>query len=159
MGAGEKRDRRLHVGTADISAAVEEASLSRTARPDPEVVERPVRRTFTAEFKRRVVEEAEACHEPGEVGALLRRHGLYSSHLVTWRRQWKAGALAGLTLRKRGRKAQATTALAAKVAKLEREKARLEQRLQQAETIIAFQKKVSDLLGIPLRRPDTDGSN
>lgn len=147
------------MGTADISAAVEEASLSRTARPDPEVVERPVRRTFTAEFKRRVVEEAEACHEPGEVGALLRRHGLYSSHLVTWRRQWKAGALAGLTLRKRGRKAQATTALAAKVAKLEREKARLEQRLQQAETIIAFQKKVSDLLGIPLRRPDTDGSN
>ena len=73
MGAGEKRDRRLHVGTADISAAVEKASLSRTARPDPEVVERPVRRTFTAEFKRRVVEESGACREAGEVGALLRQ--------------------------------------------------------------------------------------
>jgi transposase len=159
MSASEKRDRSLHVGTADMSAAVEEANLSRTARLDPEVVERPIRRRFTAEFKRRVVEEAEACREPGDVGALLRRHALYSSHLVTWRRQWKAGALAGLTPRKRGRKAQPTNALTAQVAKLEREKARLEQRLKQAETIIEFQKKVSDLLGIPLRRPDNNGND
>lgn len=150
--------------TVETSAAVEEASPSgsvrlTTVRPDPEVVERPVRRTFTAEFKRRVVEEAEACRQPGEVGALLRRHGLYSSHLVAWRRQWKAGALAGLAPRKRGRTPQATNPLAAKVAKLERDKARVEQRLKQAETIIEFQKKVSELLGIPLRRPDGDESD
>ena len=147
------------MGTAGGSATVEETvTLSQAARPTPEVVERPVRRTFTAEFKRRVVEEAAACHEPGDLGALLRRHGLYSSHLVAWRHQWKAGALAGLTPRKRGRKGAAKNALTVKVVKLERENARLEQRLRQAETIIEFQKKVSDLLGIPLRRPDSDGS-
>ena len=150
--------------TAETSAAVEEASLSgsvrlTTVRPDPEVVERPVRRTFTAEFKRRVVEEAEACRQPGEVGALLRRQGLYSSHLVAWRRQWKAGSLAGLAPRKRGRTPQALNPLAATVAKLERDKARVEQRLKQAETIIEFQKKVSELWGIPLRRPDGDESD
>ena len=164
MSTGEKRDRRSHVGTVQISAAAERASAPRTeglptVRPDPEVVERPVRRTFTAEFKRRVLEEAAACGEAGQLGALLRRHGLYSSHLVTWRRQWKAGALAGLVPRKRGRQAPAKNPLVAKVTKLERENARLEQRLTQAETIIEFQKKVSELLGIPLRRPDDDGSD
>ena len=164
MSTGEKRDRRSHVGTVAMNAAVEETSPAPTPRlmtvpPDPEVAERPVRRTFTAEFKRRVVEEAEACREAGDVGALLRRHGLYSSHLVAWRRQWKAGALAGLAPRKRGRQAPATNPLAATVAKLEREKARLEQRLTQAETIIEFQKKVSELLGIPLRRPNSGGSD
>lgn len=148
---------------ASGAAAVEEASPPRTeglatGRPAPEVMERPVRRTFTAEFKRRVVEEAAACTEPGQLGALLRRHGLYSSHLVTWRRQGKAGALAGLAARRRGRQARVTNPLVATVVKLEREKARLEQRLQQAETIIEFQKKVSELLGIPLRRPGADGS-
>jgi transposase len=147
---------------ASGASAVEEASPPRkeglaTGRPDPEVVERPVRRTFTAEFKRRVVEEAAACTEPGQLGALLRRHGLYSSHLV-WRRQGKARALAGLAARRRGRQARATNPLVATVVKLERDKARLEQRLQQAETIIEFQKKVSELLGIPLRRPGADGS-
>lgn len=161
MTRGGQSERRPQVETVETSAAVEEASPSgsvrlTTVRPDPEVVERPVRRTFTAEFKRRVVEEAEACRQPGEVGALLRRHGLYSSHLVTWRRQWKAGA-AGLGPRKRGRKAEVKNPLTAKVVQLEREKARLEQRLKQAETIIEFQKKVSELLGIPLRHPDSDG--
>ena len=164
MSTGEKRERRSHVGTVAMSAAGAGASPPRTeglptVRPDPEIVERPVRRTFTAEFKRRVLEEAAACTEPGQLGALVRRHGLYSSHLVTWRRQWKQGALAGLAPRKRGRKAQAKNPLGAKVTKLEREKARLEQRLKQAETIIEFQKKVSELLGIPLRRPDDDGSD
>ena len=152
------------MGTVEASAARETASPAQTerltaVRPDPEVVERPVRRTFTAEFKRRIVEEAEACRAPGHLGALLWRHGLYSSHLVTWRRQWKAGAVAGLVPRTRGRKAQAPNPLAGKVAKLEREKTRLAQRLKQAETIIEFQKKVSELLGIPLSRPDGDGSD
>lgn len=165
MSTGEKkRDRRTDVARMAIGAgAVEGASPPRTeglapGRPDPEVVERPVRRTFTAEFKRRVVEEAAACTAPGQLGALLRQYGLYSSHVVLWRRQGQAGALAGLAARRRGRRARAANPLAATVVKLEREKARLEQRLQQAETIIEFQKKVSDLLGIPLRRPGSDGT-
>jgi hypothetical protein len=106
MNRTEKRDRRTHVATmASGAAGVEEASPPRTeglatGRPDPEIVEPPVRWTFTTEFKRRVVEEAAACTEPGQLGTLLRRHGLYSSHMVTWRRQWKAGALAGLAPRR-----------------------------------------------------------
>ncbi len=164
MSTGEKRDRRTDVARMAIgAAAVEGASPPRTegltpGRPDPEVVERPVRRTFTAEFKRRVVEEAAACTAPGQLGALLRQYGLYSSHVVLWRRQWQAGAVAGLAARRRGRQARATNPLVATVVKLEREKAQLEQRLQQAETIIEFQKKVSELLGIPLRRPGSDGT-
>ena len=141
MSQSEKKDRRPHEGTAAIRAAavgVMEATPAgmapvATTRPDPEVVERPVRRTFTAEFKRRIVEEAAAGRTPGDVGALLRRHGLYSSHLVAWRRQWTTGALAGLAPRKRGRKAPTENPLAPQVAKLEREKAGLERRLQQAE--------------------------
>jgi transposase len=93
------------------------------------------------------LEEADRC-EPGEIGALLRREGLYSSHLTTWRRQREAGALAGLTPRKRGRRAQPVDVQGARVAELEREVERLRQRLLQAETIIEVQKKVSLLLGI-----------
>lgn len=139
-------------------AAAAPAVATATPRPDPEVVERPVRRTFTAEFKRRIVEEADACREPGQVGELLRRHGLYSSHLVEWRQQYRRGALSGLAPRKRGPKTQPRHPLAERLARVEREKARLEKRLKQAETIIEFQKQVSELLGIPLKRPDDDGN-
>jgi transposase-like protein len=117
--------------------------------PDPEVTEGPRRRSFTADFKRRIVEEAEACREPGAIGALLRRHGLYSSHLVDWRAQYRQGALRGLTPRRRGPTPQRHP-LAAQVAKLEREKAQLEERLRQAAAIIEVQKKLSEVLGIPL---------
>jgi transposase len=115
--------------------------------PDPEVVEKAARRRFTAKYKLGVLEEADRC-EPGEIGALLRREGLYSSHLTTWRRQREAGALAALTARKRGRKGLARDPQAQRVAELERELERLRQRLVQAETIIEVQKKVSLLLGI-----------
>ena len=148
----------IALGTPAIPGAVG----GRAAPPlaaDPEVVERPVRRTYTGDFKRRVVEEADACTEPGAIGALLRRHGLYSSHLTAWRDQYRQGALRGLTPRKRGPKAAAKNPLAERVARLEREKARLEKRLQQAETIIEFPKKVSELLGIPLSRPHSDGND
>ena len=94
-----------------------------------------------------MLEEADRC-APGELGALLRREGLYSSHLTTWRRQREAGALAALTPRKRGRRAHARDAQATRVAELEREVEQLRQRLVQAETIIEVQKKVSLLLGI-----------
>jgi transposase len=123
--------------------------------PDPEVTERPRRRSFTADFKRRLVEEADDCREPGAIGALLRRHGLYSSHLVDWRAQYRQGALRGLTPRPRGPKPQKNP-LVDRVAKLEREKARLERRLRQAETVIEVQKKLSELLGIPLSSPNSD---
>jgi transposase-like protein len=115
--------------------------------PDPEVVEKASRRRFTAQYKLGVLEEADR-GEPGEIGALLRREGLYSSHLTTWRRQREAGALAGLTPRQRGRRAQPVDVQGARVAELEREVERLRQRLLQAETIIEVQKKVSLLLGI-----------
>ena len=117
---------------------------------DPEVPEKARRRRFTAEYKSRVLQEADACSEPGEIGAVLRREGLYSSHLVVWRRQRAEGTLQGLRPRKRGRKPQPANPLAKKVAELERENKRLERRLKQAEIIIDVQKKVSQILGVPL---------
>lgn len=117
---------------------------------DPEVPEKARRRRFTAEYKLRVLQEADACGEPGEIGALLRREGLYSSHLVVWRRQREEGTLQGLMPRKRGRKPQQKNPLAKKVAELERKNRRLEKRLKQAEIIIDVQKKVSQILGVPL---------
>ncbi len=119
--------------------------------PDSEVRERPTRRRFTAAYKLRILLEADGCTAPGQLGALLRREGLYSSHLVTWRRQRDAGALAALGQR-RGRKPADREAI--EVARLRQENARLAHRLEVAETIIAIQKKVSTLLGIPLETDD-----
>lgn len=124
-------------------------------RVDPEVVPGPRRRLFTAEFKRQVLAEADACTEHGAVGELLRKHGLYSSHLTAWRRQRDDG----LRPKKRGRKGNAQRALVEENAQLKREKARLEQRLAHAEIIIDVQKKLSVLLGIPLKTPDRDESD
>lgn len=122
--------------------------------PDPEVLAKARRRRFTVEYKLRILREAERCKEPGAIGGLLRREGLYSSHLVSWRRERERGALEGLGSRKRGRKTRPESVLEKQVAELERENQRLRKRLEQAETIIAIQKKVSRLLGIPL---ETDG--
>ena len=124
--------------------------------PDPEVTERAKRRRFTAEYKLRILREADACKGDGDLGALLRREGLYSSHLATWRRQRDEMAKAGLKARKRGPKAKAVDP---RIKQLERENARLKRRLEEAETIIDFQKKLSKLLGIPLKSPDSDGSD
>lgn len=121
--------------------------------PDPEVPERPARRRFTAEYKLRIVEAANAATEPGEVGALLRREGLYSSHLVDWRRQYRAGALSSLA-RPRGR--PRPHPLAAENEQLRRRNTRLSQRLATAERIIEIQGKVSELLGIPLAQSSDD---
>ena len=117
--------------------------------PDPEVAEKAGRRRFTAKYKLEVLEAADRC-QPGEIGALLRREGLYSSHLTTWRRQRETGALAALAPVKRGRKTRAVDAQGQRVVELQRENERLRQRLVQAETIIEVQKKVSLLLGIDL---------
>ena len=120
---------------------------------DPEVEARPKRRRFTAEYKLRVLRQADACKEPGAIGALLRREGLYSSHLVQWRRQREEAAQAQLKSRKRGPKPKLQDP---RVKELERETARLERRLKRAETIIEIQKKAAELLGIPLRNLDSD---
>ncbi|MBF8285809.1 MAG: hypothetical protein HW378_4724 [Anaerolineales bacterium] len=108
---------------------------------------KPERRRFTAKYKLRILREAEQCG-PGEVGALLRREGLYSSHLTTWRRQQEAGQLAGLTPKKRGPKVDPQ---ADELARLKRENARLQVKLEHAEAIISAQKKLAELFGLTLK--------
>ena len=115
--------------------------------PDPEVVAQAKRRRFTAEYKLRVLAEVEQCQEAGAIGALLRREGLYSSHLTSWRRQRAADQLQGLRPKKRGRKPDPQ---AAELARLQRENERLKARLEQAETIIEVQKKLCRLLDLPI---------
>ena len=117
-----------------------------TARPDPEVRPKAKRRQFTTEYKKRILDEADACPTPAERGALVRREGLYSSHLNAWRRQRDQGVLEGLGPKKRGPKRDP---LAVENARLQRENERLKKQLQRAETIIEVQKKVSQLLGLP----------
>src|SRR5882672_5756308 len=113
---------------------------------DPEVLEKPVRRRFTAEYKLRILSQADACgNQPGKVGELLRREGLYASHLSTWRKQRAQGTLAALAPKKRGRKARQPDPLAQENQRLRRENERLAARLRQAETIIDVQKKVSEI--------------
>ena len=114
---------------------------------DPEVPERPRRRKFSAEYKLRILREAERAKDSGQLGALLRREGLYTSNLTTWRRQFERGALAGLAPQKRGKKAKPVDARDTRIRELERDNERLRKRLEQAETIIEVQKKVSALLG------------
>jgi transposase-like protein len=122
---------------------------------DPEVA-LPRRRSFSAEFKRQVLDEADACTAPGESGALLRRHGLYSSHLTEWRRLREAGELSGLTPRKRGRKAAARNPLAVEVARLEQELKRQTARAERAERLVALQKKAAELFGEMLPPPSEE---
>lgn len=122
--------------------------------PDPEVVSETKRRRFTVEYKQRILAEVDQGQEAGAIGAILRREGLYSSHLTTWRRQRVQGQLQGLGPKKRGRKPDPQ---AAELARLQRENERLKARLHQAEMIIEVQKKVSQLLGLP--PAETDGSD
>ena len=122
-----------------------------------EVPEKAQRRRFDAAYKLQILEEADRLTGPGEVGALLRREGLYSSHLTNWRHQRDEGALSGLTPKRRGRKTKRKDPLAKENDKLRRENQRLAERLRQAETIIDVQKKVSEMLGrIP---PSENGLN
>ena len=119
---------------------------------DVEVLAKATRRRFSAEYKRKMLREAEACRQPGELGALLRREGLYSSNLTTWRAQRRTGELGGLTPKRRGPVPQAKNPLAAKVAALEREVTRYKARAERAEALVDLQKKVAALLGTPLPR-------
>jgi transposase-like protein len=133
-----------------------EKEVRSTKPPDPEVPERASRRRFSAEYKLRVLEEADRCEESGEVGALLRREGLYSSILSDWRRQRREGMLDGLSPKKRGRKADPNRAQGERITQLERELTRLQRKLAHAEKIIEVPKKLSEVLGIPLDPPTSD---
>jgi len=120
---------------------------------ESEVVARPQRRTFTADYKRRILQEADRCTQPGQLGALLRREGLYSSHLTTWRRQRQRGELA---TKKRGQPPADPTVK--EVERLRRENERLRKQLANAETIIEVQKKLCSLLGVASDAPPKDAN-
>ena len=126
--------------------------------PDPEVPEKTKRRSFTAAYKLRMLQKAEQYTQPGEIGALLRREALYSSHLTIWRRQREQGILQGLNPKKRGRKAKPQDPSDGLVAQLEKENQRLKNRLRKAEIIIEAQKKISEILGIDQNLEDIEGS-
>ena len=119
---------------------------------DPEVPAKAKRRQFTAEYKLSILQQADACQKYGEIATLLRREGLYDSHLTAWRKQRAAGALVALGGKKRGRPAPPVSPDQSRTRELEREVNRLQKRLHQAETIIEVQKKISEILGI--RQPE-----
>ncbi len=124
-------------------------AVSSTISKEVEVVAKATRRRFTAEYKLTVLREADACRKPGEIGALLRREGLYSSHLAAWRKQRGKGELFE---KKRGPAPKEKNPLSSKVAALEKENVRLKARAERAEALVDLQKKVSEILGIELKR-------
>jgi transposase-like protein len=124
--------------------------------PDPEVVPKAKRRQFTAKYKLRILEEADRCTERGQIGELLRREGLYSSHLSKWRQQRTRGQLQGLAPKKRGRKGRDPAT--AELARLRRENERLRAELEKAEIIIDVQKKLARLLGQKTDETESDES-
>lgn len=151
------RDKRSETeGNERIVEPVEE--LQGQQVPDPEVPEKTIKRKFTVKYKARIVREADACTETGQIGSLLRREGLYSSQLAQWRQAYQKGALAALKDNKRGRK-QVKHPLQAENERLKKANVQLEKRLEQAEAIIDIQKKLSGLLGIPLASEENKGSS
>ena len=129
----------------------DETPSAGAGRPDPEVVAQPRRRQFSAQYRLQILEEADRCTAPGEVGRLLRREGLYSSHLTQWRKARRQGTLDGLSPKKRGVKPAAGNPLDGKVRALEAKVARLEKELRTAHTILDVQGKVAGLLGFSLK--------
>jgi len=132
--------------------------VSAPTAADPEVSSKAVRRKYSATYKRRILQKADQ-YGPGKVAALLRREGLYSSNLTSWRKQRESGEIAGLQPKKRGKKSIPRNPLAREVEKLRRENVRLTKRLQQAETIIDVQKKLCDVLGLTVPPIEQNGSD
>ena len=152
-GAGRSEGERSKPQRSGAPAEAGAASTS-APRPDPEVVAKAKRRTFTAEYKQRILQEADsAAATLGGVGALLRREGLYSSHLTDWRRERRAGILEALKPRKRGPRSE-DNPLVEENRKLRRQVGQVTEKLRKAEIIIDVQKKVAALLGHPI--PDVD---
>ncbi len=129
---------------------------SMAGRPETQVTEKAKRRKYTAEFKARILREAEACTKPGELGALLRREGLYSSHVSVWRAQAMRAQLEGLGPKKRGPKPKEVDARDKKIAQLERELGKATKRAERAEALVELQKKVAQLMGRVLPEPDEE---
>jgi len=143
---------RSETGRSGVDANNGRAETGDASRSN-ETLEKPQRRSFTANYKQRILKEADAAAaQPGAIGALLRREGLYSSHLAKWRSDRASEGSKALSPKRRGPAPQKPAAKK-EMAKLERENARLKHRLKQAEIIIEFQKKLNDLLGIPVGSP------
>ena len=130
---------------------------SRGAAPDPEVLARARRRSFTAEYKACIVREADACRDERGIGALLRREGLYSSLVAGWRKQLRAHGVDGLASKKRGPAPKSKKS--AREIELERKVHKLEKQVAQRDAVIEFQKKVHELLGIPLKSHEIEGDD
>jgi transposase-like protein len=148
-GGGERSEPEPPGGGATSEpAASGPPKRSKTERPDPEVVPQAKRRRFSAKYKLKILQEADRCTARGELGALLRREGLYFSQLNAWRQKREDGTLQGLSPKKRGPKPDPDKALAKRIGQLERENQRLAEKLEKAELIIDVQKKLSRLLGV-----------
>jgi transposase len=146
----EQREPQRAGGVGTTAGLVASVSPSGSLPANPEVVAKASRRRFTVDYKLKILDQVDQCQDAGQVGALLRRQGLYHSNLQLWRRQREQGILHGLTPRKRGRKPHPQSPLVEENEQLKRHNQRLSKRLQQAEIIIEFQKKLSEALGIPL---------
>ncbi len=139
----------------DRSATDGKAGADPKIHPNPEVVAQAKRRRFTAEYKQRILTEADQAKGSGGIGSLLRREGLYSSLLATWRREREAGVLRALTPQKRGPKSKRDP-IQEEIQKLQMDNARLTEQLRKAEIVIDVQKKVGALLGWPIPTTDPD---
>lgn len=154
----QKRTPRSSVPEVEVGERSEPLGDGRSLR-DPEVVESATRRRFSAGYKLRIIKLADSCTEPGSLGVLLRREGLYASNITTWRRQRDKGTLEALSPKKRGPKTLEPNPLTAENQQLKRENEHLSKRLRQAELIIDVQKKVSQMLGIALESPKNEGNS
>lgn len=155
---GERSEPERSGAAANSPAAAEPLAAAEEIIPNSEVSARSMRRRFSAGYKLRILKEADSC-DSGGIAALLRREGLYSSHLTTWRRQRESGEIAGLQPRKRGKKPLPKSPLTDEVRRLTRENQRLEKQLRQAEIIIDVQKKLCDILGLtvpPIEQNEDD---
>ena len=158
-----RSDKKLRIlETSERSGEVSKIAAGRTepdkvlSRPNPEVPAKATRRRFSARYKLRILEQTDGC-ESGEVGALLRREGLYWSNLQTWRRQREHGTLQALTPRKLGRKAKPVNPLDHQLRQVEAENRKLKRKLDKFEAMLDLQKKVSQLLGISLASSEENG--
>ena len=142
--------------TGISSTAALRGSEVKTVVPNPEVPERASRRSYTAEYKRLILKEAEVCKEQGQVGALLRREGLYFSNLTAWRHQVERGTLDALSSKKRGPKARKPDPSVRRITEQEKEIQKLRARLRKAELIIDAQKKIAEIFQLPLDQKEEE---
>jgi Transposase. len=152
----EMEGARMATGISSTTAS--RGSLGMNVVPDPEVPEKASHRSFSVEYKRRILREAGACKEQGQLGALLRREGLYYSNITTWRKQVEKGTLDALSSKKRGPKAHKPDPSARRVIEQEKEIQKLRSRLRKAELIIEAQKKIAEIFQSPLDQKDEENS-